>query len=81
MVALSLLTTIGPEFTEDLDRYFDCETTGAKNCSKPQDRLSGVMLLTMSRYLVGLYPLVNLIYVVNVKELKQNFSRCKSHQV
>ena len=87
LVAFTELAIIGPEFEDDLGEYFACEATGlgasaipGKDCSRPQDRLGGVVVRTLSRSLLGLYPIVNLIYVVNVKELKQKFLRCKAQQ-
>ena len=76
-----IYTRSGPEFTDDLKNYFACEETGTipgKRCSRPLDRLDAAVIFTIFGCLLGLYPLVNLIYVVNIKELKQKFSKCKS---
>ena len=81
-MGFTVIVVVGPEFEEDIGEYFACEETGAipgKDCSKPLDRLGGMVSYTIARCLWGLYPLVNLIYVVNVKELKQKFSSCKTH--
>ena len=81
LVAVTVLAVIGPEFEEDLGEYFACEATGAipgKDCSRPHDRISAIVLITIAEVLWGLFPLVNLIYVVNVTELKHKFSSCKT---
>ena len=83
LIAFTILGVVGPKFEEHLGEYFACEATGAipgKDCSRPQDRLSGIIIYTLSRCLLGLFPLVNLIYVVNGKELKQTFQRRKTLQ-
>ena len=79
-----IVLAAGPEFEEDLGEYFACEATGTipgKDCSKPHDRIGAIVLITIAQCLWGLFPLVNLIYVVNVKELKQKFSSCKNQHV
>ena len=80
-MAFTVLAIIAPGFDKDLDEYFVCEATGAilgKDCSMPHDRIGAIVLTTMAQGLWGLFPLVNLIYVVNVTELKHKFSRCKT---
>ena len=80
LIAFTILGVVGPKFEEHLGEYFACEATGAipeKDCSRPQDRLSGIIIYTLNRCL---FPLVNLIYVVNGKELKQTFQRRKTLQ-
>ena len=83
LIAFTILGVVGPKFEEHLGEYFACEATGAipgKDCSRPQDRLSGIIIYTLNRCLLALFSLVSLIYVVNVKELKQTFQRCKTLQ-
>ena len=75
LVGLTILGVVGPKFEEDLGEYFACEETAGEDCSRPQDRLSGIVVYTLKRCFLALFPLVQLIYVVNVKELKQKFAR------
>ena len=61
---------------QDLTDYFICESPGAgKVC--PRDFTSTLIqvdvLLNVSVVLLAMYPIVNLVYVVNVQELKSFF--------
>lgn len=61
------------EREEDLIEYFACEARGSGNsCSKSEvSQLDIESLVIVSFILTGLYPVVNLIYVIQVTELKQ----------
>lgn len=60
-------------FEADLAEYFLCEASGVSGrpCERSFQRLSGDIPVAVGYVLLGLYPIVTLIYVVNVKELKK----------
>ena len=64
----------------DLTNYFACEATGTlKECDKPFMGLQRRTVSIVTFVLIGLYPIVNLVYVLNIPELKQKISpRSKS---
>ena len=59
----------------DVRVYFSCEAVGdipgKTPCDRSFERLGSEILSVISYLLIGLYPIVSLIYVVNVQELKQ----------
>ena len=67
------------QFIRDITNYFMCEATGTlRDCDKPIPELHGRILTIVTFILVGLLPIVNLIFVLNIRELKQKFSKKKS---
>ena len=67
-----------PQFLEEIRAYFVCESAGINSgqvCDRSFERLSTEILLDAGLIFVGLYPLVYLVYVINVRELKQMFRR------
>ena len=82
LLGVSALTTFSvssqniQHFTRELISYFLCESTGTTNGKLPCDRMafeqfSNPIPTALSFLLLGLYPVVNLIYVVHIQELKQ----------
>ena len=65
---------------QDLISYFTCESFGsAMGC--PRDFTSALVemdvLMDLSLVLLAIYPIVNLVYIVNIQELKDFFkSKC-----
>lgn len=59
----------------DVGTYFSCEARGnvpgQEACDRSFERLGSEILSVFSYLLIGFYPIVSLIYVVNVQELKQ----------
>ena len=65
------------EFSSELDAYF-CERGGiGNNCDRSGfESLSNPALVTIGYILVGIYPAINLVYVIHfadLKSLKQKF--------
>lgn len=62
------------EITEHLINYFSCERDGHNSsnpCSRSElEALNNPTLTTLSYVLLGLFPVVNLVYAVNIDELK-----------
>ena len=67
------------QFISDITNHFMCEATGTlRDCDKPIPDLHGGILSLVTFILVGLLPIVNLIFVLNIRELKQKFSKAFS---
>ena len=60
------------KFAEELREYFFCEAAGIprSTCERSFERLAVNVALAIGYALLGLYPIVSLIYVVNVEELR-----------
>ena len=74
LVNLILSATNATKLKESLQRYFFCEQ-GGYNPSNPCNRsdiedLTYPSLEIMSNILQAMFPVVNMIYVVNIQELK-----------
>ena len=86
---VSALTTFGvtlwngQNFRKELVSYFLCESTGTngdKVCSRMGiEQFSTPILIALTLLLFGLYPLVNLVYAVQIQELKQKFKSMTSN--
>ena len=81
LLGVSALTTFSvssqniQHFTRELISYLLCESTGTTNgklCDRMAfEQFSNPIPTALSFLLLGLYPVVNLIYVVHIQELKQ----------
>ena len=63
---------------QDLTNYFICESRGIQSgVTCPRDFTSALIqvdaLVDVSVVLLAIYPIVNLVYVVNIQELKAFF--------
>ena len=56
--------------------HFSCESAGveAEECSRSFERVESEVSTIITYALIGFFPIVNLIYVINFQELKQRFS-------
>ena len=75
LLAFSLTVRDSDTFTTEVLRYFECERKGI-DPANPCDPSGYIMVLdvaltSMSYILLGLFPTVNFIFVINVRELKQ----------
>ena len=86
---VSALTTFGvtlrngQNFRNELVTYFLCESTGTsgdKVCSRMGiEQFSTPIPIALTLLLFGLYPVVNLVYAVQIQELKQKFKSMTSN--
>ena len=62
-----------PSFLAELAEYFFCEAAGipGRTCERSFERIAGDIPVAIGFVLYGLYPVVALIYVVNVEGLKE----------
>lgn len=85
LVAFSLSIKSTDHFIDEVLNYFKCEGHGVhpdNHCDKHIDsylKHRQVALISMSHILLGLYPVVNLIYVVNIQELKKLIKKWLQH--
>ena len=64
------------QFISDIRTYFVCEATGTlRDCDKPIPELQRRILSIVVFSAVGFFPIVNLIFVLNIRELKQKMSK------
>ena len=64
------------QLISDIRNYFLCEATGTlRECDKPAVELYRRGISLVSFILVGLSPVVSLIYVLNIRELKKKMSK------
>ena len=77
---------MGPAFSRSLFEYLRCEATGTmpgKVCKRSFQMPEIEIPVNIGLVLFGLYPVVNLLYVLNIKEIKKWVSRryrCQQHQ-
>ena len=79
LTAFTITTRNGRLFAEAIAAYWRCETAGV-NPENSCDRLKGSFqqmsnpgLTSASYILLGIFPAVNLVFAVNVREIKQKF--------
>ncbi len=84
VIALSAFTnmiTDGEAIREEFDKYFLCESGGIDPDDPEQCDRSGFEqyqipgLTATASVLIGMFPVVNVVFAVNVKDLKQFFRR------
>lgn len=65
------------QLLNDITNYFVCEATGTlRDCDKPSVELHRRIVSIVTFVLIGLFPIVNMVYVLNIRELKQKISKC-----
>ena len=77
-LALSSVGNVGTLFSDELFRYFSCEATGivpGRVCERIFQMLSTEIPVNLALVLLGLFPVVNLIYVLNLTKIKRWLSR------
>ncbi len=78
LIAIVANTIALEGFQTKLSEYFMCEATGEfpgkVPCDRSFDRLGAVTLGTVGYVMVGFFPFVSLIYVVNINELKMKLN-------
>ena len=74
-MGLSSLGTVGTQFASELRDYLSCEATGGRVCEKTFQGLETELPVNFSLVAFGLYPFVNLLYIVNITKIKQMISK------
>ena len=67
-----------PQFFADIATYFACESFPDGNCERVFESLGAEVVTKLNYLLFGIYPIVNLLYVLNISELKMKYMR-QSH--
>ena len=67
------------EFSNALDAYFLCERGGIGNsCDRSGfESLTNPTLVTIGFILIGIYPAINLVYVIHSADLKSLKQKCQ----
>ena len=79
LTAFTIFTRNSTQFSDAIAEYWLCESTGVNpenSCDRLREsfqQLSYPGLSAVSYVLLGIFPAVNLIFAVNVKEIKQKF--------
>lgn len=64
------------QLINDITNYFACEATGTlRDCDKPSGTLHRRIISIVIWVLVGINPIVNLVLVINTRELKLKISK------
>ena len=79
-IAFTIAARNAELFAARLTNYFSCEQSG-HDPNNPCDRksfseISHPDLAVTALVLLGIFPVVNLVYAINIKELKEKFSSC-----
>ena len=77
LTSFTIATRNSGPFAEQLSNYFTCETRG-NDPNNPCDRntfrqLAIPWLTVVSLVLIYMLPAINLVYALNIKELKEKF--------
>lgn len=76
LAAITIPTADFSQFTTAVSDYYLCESTGSNAvCARNFERFNSRMVLIAALLIVGMFPVVNLIYVLNVQEIKKILSR------
>ncbi len=81
LTAFTLSTRDTPALVRNIGLYFLCEQRGhdpENPCSRDYIKNSDSVLTTLSYVLLSLFPVVNLIYAINIRELKEFMQKMKS---
>ena len=73
-VAFTFALREAPEFRQALGDYFMCEAFGVtRMCNRSTyfDRTAGQAAVTIGYVILGFYPVVNLMFFVDIKEIKR----------
>ena len=70
------------EFTSQLTMYFACESQGVqpgRTCERNFNRMRYDSVLMVVNVLLGFYPVVSLIYVINIRDVKKFYKRWRQN--
>ena len=76
LTSYTVLSRNSPVLREHVQRYFFCELSGhdsSKPCSRSEfENMTNAAEITLSYILlIAVFPVVNLVYIVNIQELKE----------
>ena len=77
--AITVPATNYSQYIAAVSNYFLCESTGvnsSKNaCERNFEKFDGRILFVIALFFLEMFPIVNLLYVLNVEEIKNIISR------
>lgn len=72
LVTQSLVLRNREAFSDELLKYFSCELEQDSPCSRQEfERLTYPVLIALSYAFLTLFPLINFLFVVNIRETKE----------
>ena len=71
---------VNPEYFARLFDYFLCEATPGNICERAFQIFGANLLLNVTYILISFYPIVSLVYVLNVQDIRQKFSGSCRHR-
>ncbi len=74
-LGLSSLATRNTAFGRELTNYLSCEAPGGRVCERAYQSLETEVPVNLGLVIFALYPVVNLIYVVDITKFKQFISK------
>ncbi len=74
-LGLSSLGTVGRIFSTELEGYLSCEAPGGRICERTYERLETEVPVNLGLVVIAMYPVVNLIYVVEIAKIKKFISK------
>ena len=74
LASTTVRVIVNPEYIARLLDYFFCEATPGNICERGFGIFGANLLLNITFFLTGFYPIVSLVYVLNVHDVKQKFS-------
>ena len=78
LASILALSAVGNDGPTELIRYFSCEATGilpGKVCERTFQTPATEIPVNLSLVMLGLFPAVNLVYILNLTKIKQWISR------
>ena len=78
LTAFTILISNITDFTSELTDYFVCEILGTqpgRTCERGFNRMESGVALTLVYVILGFFPVVSLVYVVNYQETKEKLSK------
>ena len=78
LTAFTIISQNVTEFVSELTFYFACESQGiqpGRTCERGFNRVGSEVALIFVYILLGFFPVVSLVYVINYQEMKEQFSK------
>ncbi len=79
LAALTVPASNYSQYVKAVSDYFHCESTGfnpnKKVCERNFEEFDGRTVFTIGLCFLGMFPIFNLLYILNVQEIKKILSR------
>ena len=78
LTAFTIISRNVTDFVSELTEYFLCESQGVRPgraCERRFNRMQVAVTLTLVYVILGFFPVISLVYVVNYQEMKEKLSK------